>query len=281
MKFRVRPSFNSSSFEMTDIEIYTLILNGTLKSYPTGFWDGVDGLVKAKKILKHVIEDILDWSLEDIKAKAKITIVDEFKLQSMITNVFDGSIYIAIGETFPELKDWADNEYRIHEYSRYTDDELIEILLEKAIQLNRLPKGVDMRNPSSMIYTRRFGSWEKTLIKAGLIEDIYSDINFDENTKENVINNLKNIFAIKERMLEKEEILQIYPEGLIKEYFGSYNKLEKSVINDYNKEDLVNILKNKKKKLGRIPESKDMRFPRAIVFIDKFGSWQKAIDEMR
>lgn len=277
MKYRMN---HIDTFEMTDIEIYTLVLNDTLRSYPMGFWDGVDGVTKAKKIFKHVIEDILQWSLEDIKDKSKTLIVDEYKLQGMISIVFDGSIFIAIGETFPELKDWADKEYREHDNSRYTDNELIEILQEKAKELNRIPKGIDMKNPSSAIYTRRFGSWEKSLMKGGLIEDIYEDVDFENNSKEAVLQNLKNLFVDKERVLEKDEVLAIYPEGLIKEYFGSYNKLEKIVNTSYTKEDLVRILKKKKGKLGRIPSGRDMKFPRAIVFIDKFGSWQKAIDKM-
>lgn len=271
------------TYDLEDIEIYTLVLNGALRAYPNGFWDGVDGKVKARKIFKYVIEYLLCWSLEDLKQKAKMPIVDEYKLQSMISNVFNGSIFIAIGETYPELKEWADRSYKEqdeHDNTRYTDEQLIHILLEKAKDLGRTPKGVDMTDPSGSVFSRRFGSWEKGLMKAGFIEDIYADVDFEQNTKEKVIKNLKRLFAENERVLDKEEILKIYPEGLIKEYFGNYLKLEKTVIEEYNKEELVNILKKKKDKLGRNPFGKDMNFPKAIVFIDKFGSWDKAIAEM-
>ena len=117
-------------------------------------------------------------------------------------------------------------------------------------------------------------------MKAGLIEDIYKDVDFKKNSKESVISHLKELFSEKERVLDKDEIFAIYPEGLIKEYFGTYNKLEKVIIAEYTKKELIKILKKKKEKLGRIPSNKDMKFPMAIVFIDKFGSWQEVIDKL-
>jgi len=117
-------------------------------------------------------------------------------------------------------------------------------------------------------------------MRAELIEDIYKDIDFDKHPKEDVINDLKKICIDKERLLSKEEIFKLYPEGIIKEYFGSYPVLRKILENDYSKEDLIYILQLKQKKLRRIPTNKDMKFPKAIVFIDKFGSWQNAVDEI-
>lgn len=115
-------------------------------------------------------------------------------------------------------------------------------------------------------------------MKAGLIEDIYSSVDFDQYTKEYVLWKLKEEAIGKERMLEKDEIFELYPEGLIKEFFGSYQTVKKIMENDYSKKELIKIFKNKKEKLGRIPTNKDMKFPQAIVFIDKFGSWGELLD---
>jgi len=276
---------STDTFEMDDIEVYQLVKSGSLKSFPSGFWDGVAGLQTAKKILNYVFKDILNWTIDDIKHKVNREIFEEYKLVGMISTVFDGSMYICLGEAYPELKEWADKLYQTNEHTdfvhrKYTDDELIYILQEKSKELNRIPKGVDMKTPSSAIYSNRFGSWEKSLMKAGLIEDIYKDVDFSKNSKESVISHLKKLFSEKERVLDKNEIYAIYPEGLIKEYFGNYNKVEKVIAVEYTKKDLIKILKKKKEKLGRIPSNKDMKFPMAIVFIDKFGSWQKAIDQM-
>ena len=42
---------------------------------------------------------------------------------------------------------------------------------------------------------------------------------------------------------------------------------------------MINILVDKKNKLGRNPTNKDIKFPRSIIFIDKFGSWEQALLE--
>jgi len=276
---------STDTFEMDDIEVYQLVKDGSLRSYPSGFWDGVAGIQTAEKVIKYVFKDILNWSIDDIKVKVTREIFEEYKLVGMLKNIYDSSMYICLGEVYPELKEWAIKQYQTNEHAdfvhrRYSDDELIGILQDKANELNRIPKGVDMKTPSSAIYSSRFGSWEKSLMKAGLIEDIYKDVDFKKNSKELVISHLKELFAEKERVLDKDEIFAIYPEGLIKEYFGTYNKLEKVIIAEYTKKELIKILKKKKEKLGRIPSNKDMKFPMAIVFIDKFGSWQEAIDKL-
>jgi|GEM_PF-4789330 len=276
---------STDTFEMSDTEVYQLVKDGSLKSFPHGMWDGVSGIQTAKKILKYVFENILEWSIEDIKRKSDRKIFEEYKLNGMLSSVFDGSMYIAIGETYPELKEWADflyetNEHADFDHKRYTDDELINILLEKVKELNRIPKVGEMSKPSAITYNKRFGSWGKALMKAELIEDIYKDIDFKKITRDEVMWKLKNLFSDKERVLDKDELEDVYPEGVIKEYFGNYNKVEKLITGEYTKDDLIKILKNKKEKLGRIPTNKDMKFPRAITFIDNFGSWQKAIDGM-
>ena len=276
---------STDTFEMDDIEVYQLVKDGSLRSYPSGFWDGVTASKTAEKITKYVFKDVLNWSIDDIKVKVTREVFEEYKLVGMLKNIYDSSMYICLGEVYPELKEWASKQYQTNEHAdfihrRYSDDELIYILQEKSKELNRIPKGVDMKTPSSAIYSNRFGSWEKSLMKAGLIEDIYKDVDFEKNSKESVISYLKELFAEKERVLDKDEIFAIYPEGLIKEYFGTYKKVEKVIVNEYTKKELTKILKKKQEKLGRVPSNKDMKFPMAIVFIDKFGSWQEAIEKL-
>lgn len=269
----------------TDIEIYNKVKKGLIRSFPRNFWEGNEGYERAIRTIRYVFSDFLKWSIDEIKAKATNNIFVEYKLDRTLSH-FKGSLYIALGETYPELKKWSEELYikydhnKEQEYRRYTDEELILALQSKARELNRVPKSEDMNNPNVVTFARRFGSWKKSLIKAGLIEDIYKNIDFEINFKERVLEHLKDICARKERMLEKEEVYQLYQEGIIKEYFGSYRRLEGAIVNDYTKADLIRILKDKAEKLGRTPNNKDMKFPRAIVFIDKFSSWQNAVDEI-
>jgi len=167
---------STDTFEMDDIEVYQLVKEGSLRSYPSGFWDGITASKTAEKITKYVFKDVLNWSIDDIKVKVTREIFEEYKLVGMLKNIYDSSMYICLGEVYPELKEWASKQYQTNEHAdfihrRYSDDELIYILQEKSKELNRIPKGVDMKTPSSAIYSSRFGSWEKSLMKAGLIEE--------------------------------------------------------------------------------------------------------------
>lgn len=273
--------YSNNLYELPDIEVYQLVLSGSLRAFPHGFWEGIPGYKTAINIIKHLFNDILKWSIEDIKEKLNRELFEEYKLISMISYVFDDSIYIAIGEAYPELKEWADELYRANpDYRKYSDEDIIQAIQDKAKELNRNPKSGEMRRPGGFVIAKRFGSWEKALMKAGLIEDIYKDIDFENYPKEDVLKNLKEICINKERLLDKEEIYDLYPEGLVKEYFGSYSMLKKILENDYTQTELIEILKKKTKKLNRIPTNKDMKFPKAIVFIDKFDSWKNAINEI-
>jgi len=60
---------STDTFEMDDIEVYQLVKDGSLRSYPSGFWDGVAGIQTAEKVIKYVFKDILNWSIDDIKVK--------------------------------------------------------------------------------------------------------------------------------------------------------------------------------------------------------------------
>ena len=40
-------------------EVYTLILDGSIKRFPNHYWETNDGKEKAAKCIKHLIENIL------------------------------------------------------------------------------------------------------------------------------------------------------------------------------------------------------------------------------
>lgn len=48
------------------------------------------------------------------------------------------------------------------------DNELLEILISKSVELNRIPKTSDILYPSITTFTYRFGSWSNALSAAGL-----------------------------------------------------------------------------------------------------------------
>ena len=46
---------STDTFEIDDIEVYQLVKEGSLRSYPSGFWDGVTASKTAEKILKYSV----------------------------------------------------------------------------------------------------------------------------------------------------------------------------------------------------------------------------------
>ncbi|WP_392890079.1 homing endonuclease associated repeat-containing protein [Eubacterium limosum] len=52
--------------------------------------------------------------------------------------------------------------------NRYTPQELIHFIQEKAKELGRTPTAGEMKNPCSSAYSNRFGSWNNALRAAGL-----------------------------------------------------------------------------------------------------------------
>ena len=48
---------------------------------------------------------------------------------------------------------------------------MIEILINKSKELDRIPSSSDTMRPSTKTYINKFGSWNKALFKAGLIEE--------------------------------------------------------------------------------------------------------------
>ncbi len=108
----------------------------------------------------------------------------------------------------------------------YTDKELIEILQNRAKELDRTPKYKDFvktRNPFPSVYLRRFGSWNDALREAGL-------------------------------PINKES-----PQ--------------------YSDEELISILQNKAKELGRTPKQREISFTTALR--KHFGSFSKALEKAK
>ena len=84
---------------------------------------------------------------------------------------------------------------------------------------------------------------------------------------------------MKQEEYTEEEINSLFLEGEIKVYFKSLAGINNYLNEEYTKEELINILNDKRNKLERNPTNKDIKFPRPIIFIDKFGSWGNALKE--
>ena len=282
-------SINLSDYE--DIEVYNMVRFGIIGRFPNNFWGGLDTYKTAKDLTRYMFENILEWSIEDIKHKVTADIFYENKLGNMLKTLFDNNLLDALSNAYPELADWIEekkNKIIIEKEPReneprekYTDEELIENLQQKYKELNRNPYIREMSEPEGNVYISRFGSWSNALILAELIEDICVDV---DNSKEAINKAQREIkdFAYKvERLPTKKEVDNLFSPGELISYFGSLKGLYDYLSEGYTEEELINILIDKKNKLGRNPINKDIKFPRPIIFIDKFNSWENALKEAR
>lgn len=159
---------------------------------------------------------------------------------------------------------------------RYTDDELLNMLREKAEELSRIPKYDDVRQHSSIC--RRFGTWNKALKLAGFTP---SDIRRRYTDEE-----LFNVLREKAKELGRPpKMKEVRLEYVIKDQFGSWNKgIELAGLTPrnvgregvgYTDDELLNILKEKAKELNSLPRVRDVE--QATTIRNRFGSWFNAL----
>lgn len=86
---------------LSAVEVYKLVLSRKLKAFPAGFWSEADGKENAKEITRHLIEEILMWSDEDIKKNYNGKLLIEYKLNGMKHNCFGNNLFQVLENAYP------------------------------------------------------------------------------------------------------------------------------------------------------------------------------------
>jgi hypothetical protein len=253
---------NDNLIEYSDIEVFDMVHSGALTRFPMNFWDGYNSKDISRNLTRHLFEKILHWTIDDIKNSAISEVLYDNRLGNMVKRVFESSSSATIINAYPELEDWYIKKERLEKNEKnetgeirieYTDEELIQNLQDKAQEIGRKPFMREMKNPEGHVYSRRFGTWIKALIAAELIEDIFKGLNYSEENKVYFQQLLKEFVIENEKIPSLNETLELISEGEMKLYFNSYSGLCEYLESEYTKEELVNILKIKRNKLGRNP----------------------------
>ena len=153
---------------------------------------------------------------------------------------------------------------------KYTKEELLDIIRAKAEELGRAPFGYEI--PQRKVIVKNFGSWDNALEAAGLY------INRQKYTDEQLLEIIKEKAKELGRKPRRKDISQA---DTIAKRFGSWNKaLEAAGIcasrKKYTDEQLLEIIKEKAKELGRAPYRTELSQEKATV--KRFGSWVKALE---
>lgn len=91
------------------IEIYKEVLRGTRNRFPRDFWkdDENKNYCDSAIITKYLIEEVLKWDDEKIKAEISCKIFFTHKLKGMLCILFNDSVYAALNNAYPDkFKEW-------------------------------------------------------------------------------------------------------------------------------------------------------------------------------
>jgi hypothetical protein len=91
-------------FKMHDIEVYDLVLNGTLSQFPSSFWNDnklKEGKEKAKELLRYLIEVKLHWDEERLKKEYCKTFLIQYKLYTPCIRFYNRSPIKYLMDSYP------------------------------------------------------------------------------------------------------------------------------------------------------------------------------------
>lgn len=172
----------------------------------------------------------------------------------------------------------------------YSDEELIEILVNKNKELGHTPRREDLLNdkkcPNPDTYQRHFGSYENALEKTGL----KPNPKFVQIADEELLESLRDLAKELGRPPTYTEMIKAegYPHPCTyKNRFGSWeNAKERAGLEKERgivKSKLITDLKEAYRILGHTPSYKEMEgledFASPRTYFKKFGSWKNAIKE--
>lgn len=186
---------------------------------------------------------------------------------------------------------------------KYSDEQLLEMLHVMAERLGHRPTQTDLLRaddmPTIAAYMRRFGSWNKALERAGFegpFNQLYPIRFVPRYTDEQMLEALREAAKKLGHTPGIREIGRGFPSAdAYRRHFGSWEKaielagLPKRArkcnkLNRYSDEELLEILREVSKELGRTPKMTDFRkghdnMPSAGTFVIRFGSWTAALEK--
>ena len=102
MKSFNRKSTKYNLSELTTIEIYELVRSGKMVKFPMYFWECDESNEYAPQLTRYLIENILNWSDEDIKKKLRKSTFRNNSLGGLICIKYNDSAFAAITTAYPE-----------------------------------------------------------------------------------------------------------------------------------------------------------------------------------
>lgn len=91
------------------ISTYKKVLRGTLRRFPRDFWldDGNKNFSDSATITRYLIEEVLKWDDDEIKANICCKVFFDHRLRGMLISLFNDSVYAALNNAYPgKFREW-------------------------------------------------------------------------------------------------------------------------------------------------------------------------------
>lgn len=158
---------NEKIFDHEIINFYKKILNGEEQRFPQGTWDKPDSIYYGTTIVKYLFEQLLNWTVEDLKTRNFRQIFLKYKLTGMYQKVFNSSPWSVVENTYGYLfHPWEMNQCPMS-FWKNKDNRIkaIKWLTEEQLNIKTIQ---DVRKKLRVRTIRKYGL-------SSLLTNIYKD----------------------------------------------------------------------------------------------------------
>lgn len=93
---------NAQLMTMDVIDVYKLVISGEVVRFPPGFWENEEALENSIICTKYMIEEILQWSIEDVKSNIRVETFVNNKLGGMLQSLYGNSPYAILSLVYKD-----------------------------------------------------------------------------------------------------------------------------------------------------------------------------------
>lgn len=127
-------------------EAYLLVLNGYASGFPYHYWEeGEISIERANMCIRYLIENVLNWSVNDVYQKFDYTIFHKHSLKNMLKICFNDKYFDAIDSAYPNTyKPWLFKTAPRNFWTKETFREALRWTIEDKLNLSKdvVPKVV-------------------------------------------------------------------------------------------------------------------------------------------
>lgn len=123
-------------YNLSPVEVYNMVLRGdAVKRVPQGFWQGKEGLENAKKLIKYLFEERLEWNDEQVLKNLSAKVFYDNRLGGMLQILFDSHPIEAYNFAYPgKFKPWEFRQVPANFWSRETGIAATKWLIEEKLK---------------------------------------------------------------------------------------------------------------------------------------------------